>query len=221
MTAALIGNVGLTLLEVYDRHAGPDGVRGGCAHVHGLTDEAYFGIAGEGAIELHDLQTGFRSIQITKGTYVQFPPWTLHRSISVGGLEVLAVMGNSGLAERGDARIFFGAAADADPGLQASLKDLVVGGEDGALRRRDRSAEAYGHLMRQWREDRPAYEATLERFFARHRETIEATPDLNAWRTNAEPAATVVTVGRWQADDTKEVFGMCGMLRQVGTLSAG
>ncbi len=191
--------------------------------MHGLTDEAYFGIAGEGAIELHDLQTGFRSIPITKGTYVQFPPWTLHRSISFDGLEVLAVMGNFELAERGDSRIFFGAAADGDPGLHASLKDLVAGGEDGALRRRDHSAEAYGQLMRQWREDRSAYDATLERFFAHHRRTLEATPGLNAWRTDAEPgsAATVVTVGRWQADDTEEVFGMCGMLRQVGTLSAG
>ena len=208
MTAALIGNVGLTVLQVYDRNAGPDGVRGGCAHVHGLTDEAYFGIAGEGAIELHDLQTGFRSIPITKGTYVQFPPWTLHRSVSVDGLEVLAVMGNLGLAERGDARIFFGAAADADPDLYATLKDLVAGGEDGALRRRDHSAEAYAELMRQWRGDRP---------------TIETTQDLNAWRTKADPegAASVATVGRWQADDTEEVFGMCGMLRQVGTLSAG
>ena len=82
MTAALIGNVGLTLLQVYDRDAGPDGVRGGCAHVHGLTDEAYFGIGGAGAIELHDRETGFRTIPITKGTYVQFPPWTLHRSVS-------------------------------------------------------------------------------------------------------------------------------------------
>ena len=223
MTAALIGNVGLTLLEVYDRDAGPDGVRGGCAHVHGLTDEAYFGIGGAGAIELHDRETGFRTIPITKGTYVQFPPWTLHRSVSYDGLEVLAVMGNMGLAERGDARIFFGDAADEDPDLYATLKGLVADGEDGALRRRNHSAEAYGQLMRLWHDDRPAYEAALDRFFARHRQTIESTPALAAWRTKAdtEGAATVATVGRWQADSAKKTFGMCGMLRQVDKLSAG
>ena len=124
MTATLIGNVGLTLLKVYDQEAGPDGVHAGCAHVHGLTDEAYFGIGGDGAIEIHDRKTGFRTIPIAKGAYVQFPPWTLHRSVSFDGLEVFTVMGNSGLAERGDARIFFGKEADDNPQLHAKLKDL-------------------------------------------------------------------------------------------------
>ncbi len=222
MTANLIGNVGLTVLKVYDTDPGPDGIRAGCAHVHGLTDEAYFGIAGAGAIELHDRETGFRSIPITKGTYVQFPPWTLHRSVSTDGLEVLAVMGNLGLAERGDARIFFGEAADADEDVYAELRDLVKTGADGALQRRVRATEAYMTLMRNWREDRPAYRRTLERFFGRHRETIESTPALSAWaaKSESEAPSAVTTAGRWQADQSDEVFGMCGTLRQVDSLSS-
>ena len=128
-----------------------------------------------------------------------------------------------GLAERGDARIYFGQEADEDPDLHATLRGLVADGAAGALRRRDRSAEAYAQLMRQWHEDRPAYEAALDRFFSHHRQTIESTPALAAWQAKggAQGAATVASVGRWQADGAEEAFGMCGMLRQVENLSAG
>jgi len=223
MTTGLIGGVGLTLLQVYDQGPGPDGVKAGCAHVHGLTDDAYFGVGGEGAVELHDLENGFRSVPISKGTFVQFPPWTLHRSVSHDGLEVLAMMGNQGLAERGDARVFFGGAADADPERYDRLKALVAEGSGGALERRDRSAEAYVELMDQWHNDRPAYQASLERFFACHHRTIEATPDLAAWRDKggSEDASAVGSVGQWSASDANQTYGMCGILRQIESLSAG
>jgi len=105
----LIAGIGLTHLTVYDQSPAPDGCHSGCAHVHAVTDEAYFVLAGTGAIELHDLEHGLRSVPLAPGSYVQFAPGTLHRAVNNGGLVVLVIMGNAGLAERGDARIWFGA----------------------------------------------------------------------------------------------------------------
>jgi hypothetical protein len=143
MTTTLLGGIGLTHLAVYQDVAGPDGVHGGCAHIHALTPEAYFGISGSGAIELHDAKLGYRRQSIDKGTFVQFPPGTLHRSISTDHLEVLAVMGNGGLAESGDARIYFGKEVDDTPGEYEKLRDLVQKGREGARQRRDISAMAH------------------------------------------------------------------------------
>jgi mannose-6-phosphate isomerase-like protein (cupin superfamily) len=151
MQNGLIAGIGLTHLTVYNQSPAPDGCHSGCAHVHAVTDEAYFVLAGTGAIELHDLERGFRSVPLAPGSYVQFAPGTLHRAVNNGGLVVLAIMGNAGLAERGDARIWFGADADADPELYQQLCTLPARkGLEGALERRDRSVSAYMQLLRLW-----------------------------------------------------------------------
>jgi len=237
MTTGMIGGIGLTHLRVYNQKPGPDGMMAGCAHVHGLTEESYFCIAGEGAIELHDLEHGFRSISLKKGDYVQFPPNTLHRSVSTDAIEVLAVMGNSGLPERGDARIYFGEDADADPDVYQRLKRLVASGLDGALARRDASALAYMQLIDLWDRDRDTYAKELERFFAVHRadlaarrpEFADAVADgaarwagLDAARLAALPGVpddreSVVSA---EAGSRGVVYGMCGLLRQVDDLSS-
>lgn len=216
----LIAGTGMTYLRVYDQYMGPDGINSGCAHVHGLTDEAYFGISGEGALELHDPDNGYRRIPITKGVYIQMPPWTLHRSVSTDGLEALVLMGNQGLAERGDARIFFSSEIDEDPDAYESSKNLVQEGEKGALRRRDLSANAYMALMHQWEVDKNAYRTTLERFFDHHKETIENTPALKNYRdkSDEQQADVVSAVGTWSTSNSKTALGMCGSLRQIQKL---
>jgi len=234
MSAALVGGIGLTVLRVYEQRPGPDGITAGCAHVHALTGEAYFGIAGEGALELHDPEQGFRSVAIRPGTYVQFAPGTLHRSVSTRGLEVLAIMGNAGLAEHGDARIYFGADIDADPKRYEALRALVDKGLEGALERRDASARAYQQLMHLWRTDRTAYAAELRRFFAKHEETVAARgaemesviregPLREAEQALSRLAALgtergISPAGTWREPETAPVLGMCGMLWQVGQL---
>jgi mannose-6-phosphate isomerase-like protein (cupin superfamily) len=237
MSTGMIGGIGLTHLKVYDQRPGPDGVMAGCAHVHALTEEAYFCIAGEGAIELHDPVKGFRRIDLKKGDYVQFPPNTLHRSVSTDAIEVLAVMGNAGLPERGDARIYFGPEADADPQEFQRLKGLVSTGLEGALARRDASARAYMRLMDLWESDRDAYNRELERFFSVHRADLAGRKTEFAdavargaaeWarrdvaRLDALPETAdrdpVLTA---EAGSGGVVFGMCGLLRQVDDLSAG
>jgi len=212
-TGPFIAGVGLTHLSVYEQRPAPDGLHSGCAHVHALTDEAYYVVAGEGAIELHDAERGFRSVPLARGDFVQFPPGTLHRSVSTHGLEVLALMGNAGLAERGDARLYFGAAVDADPAEYERLKALPrQGGLAGALERRDASVHAYLRLLQLWRDDRPAYYAELARFVDLHRRDIAARRDefmLAGSASTPLPASAAVRHG--QLDSS---FGMCGVLRQ-------
>ncbi len=228
---ALIAGVGLTHLRVYHQRHGPDGVHSGCAHVHGVTEEAYVGLSGEGCVELHHPETGFRSVPIRKGTYVQFPPDTLHRSVSHDRLEVLAIMGGAGLAERGDARIYFGADVDRRPDEYLKLKSTVEQGEAGALERRDASVRAYVGLMDLWHRDREAYTAELRRFVAVHHGTLaELRAPLRAIASGAALRQARQTIERIEAlpgtaADTAipvmtreygEVrLGMCGFLRQI------
>lgn len=236
MTAdpGILGGIGLTHLQVYEQRAAPDGIMSGCAHAHALTDEAYYVIAGTGAIELNDMEYGFRSVPLTKGCFVQFPPGTLHRSVSTGGLEVLAIMGNAGLAERGDARIYFGAEVDGDAAEFMRLTALPQHrGLEGALERRDASVRAYRRLLDLWPANRGAYFAELQRFLdlhahevAVHRSKYEAIlrqgPErwlrLAFSRLGAE--TTSATRAQAQQQNAAPVkLGMCGMLRQFEGLA--
>jgi mannose-6-phosphate isomerase-like protein (cupin superfamily) len=91
----------LTRLRVYDTVA-PDGQMSGTPHFHLVCSELYFTLAGAGAVEIIDAQ-GFRSIPLTKHSAFLFSPGTLHRLVNTSGdMEVLLVMENSGLPERGD-----------------------------------------------------------------------------------------------------------------------
>jgi len=238
MAEGIIGGVGLTHLKVYDQRPGPDNMNAGCAHIHAVTDEAYFGIEGKGAIELHDVERGFRVVPIVEGTFVQFEAGTLHRSVSTDGLQVVALMGNGGLAERGDARIYFGPEVDNDPTEYERLKGLTTEGLEGALKRRDASTRAYQKLLDLWETDQAAYRLELERFRDVHRsaikdrqetfrKVIEAGPvkagdtalNLVAWLTKTGPSSrpeiSVAHVGT-----RTPTLGMCGMLRQVTDLES-
>ena len=236
MTIPVLGGIGLTHLSVYQQRPGPDGVHAGCAHIHALTPEAYFGISGKGAIELHDPESGYRRVPLAKGSFVQFQPGTLHRSVSTDHLEVLAIMGNGGLAERGDARIYFGEEVDRDPLEYERLRGLVALGADGAMQRRDASAVAYGRLMSLWATDKRAYFTELERFLDVHRKNIAAKAGAFREAINAGPVAVGVQAlrqlevlgqmpegdgprgGRTRIQDADVVLGMCGELRQIENL---
>ena len=230
----IIGGIGLTHLQVYEQRPAPDGTMSGCAHVHALTDEAYYVIAGTGAIELNDRERGFRSVPLSKGSFVQFPPGTLHRSVSTGGLEVLAIMGNAGLAERGDARIYFGAAVDSDPMEFARLVALPHDrGMEGALERRDASVRAYRRLLDLWPHERTAYFAELDRFLDLHArdvatrraeyETVIRQGPERWLRLAFDRLATTGLAGetalRQRQDAAPVKLGMCGTLRQFEGLA--
>lgn len=229
----LLGGIGLTRLRVYEQRTAPDGVQSGCAHVHACTGEGYYVVSGTGAIELHDAAHGFRSVPFAPGDYVQFPPDTLHRSVSTDALEVLAIMGNAGLAEHGDARIYFGAEIDAQPEEFARLVALTkTRGLAGALERRDASVRAYMRLLALWANDREAYFAELARFIACHHRAI-------AGRRAEFESIVREGPGRWverglerirgaasaesplkaAPAQAEQLLGMCGMLEPVQATS--
>ena len=67
MGSGLLAGIGLTRLQVYEQRPAPDGTLSGCAHVHAFTDEAYYIVAGRGALELHDVDHGFRRVPLAGG----------------------------------------------------------------------------------------------------------------------------------------------------------
>lgn len=231
MPTDVLGGVGLTFLKVYEDRPAPDGRHSGCAHVHAVTDEAYFVVSGAGFLELHDLANGFRRLPLAPGAFVQFTPGTIHRVISTDGLEVMVVMGNAGLAERGDARIYFGAEVDSDPTEYRRLADLPkTGGRSGALERRDASVAGYGALMELQISDSTAYRAEIERFVLRHFNDMKAVRDDLSAVVEAGPMRWVRTVNQRierlpkgiaaaktlvMASNEETVLGMCGTLRAV------
>ncbi len=227
----LISGIGLTRLTVYDQRPAPDGLQSGSPHVHAVTDEGYYVMSGHGRVELHDVEHGFRTVEMSPGTYLQFPPGVLHRLVNTDHLVILVVMGNAGLAERGDARIYFGRAVDEDPAEFARLAGLPKEkGLEGALERRDASIRAYQGLVELWDKDRDAYRAELERFFGVHMEAaaslrkefseaVEGGP--GAWnallleRLAALPAGLAGAGPVIHAPSGATTLGMCGILRPV------
>ncbi len=227
-----LAGIGLTHLRVYGQRPAPDGVQCGCPHVHAITHEAYYVLSGTGALELHDTAHGFRTVELTPGKLVQFAPNTLHRAVNTGDLTALVLMNNAGLAERGDARIWFGPEVDADPDAYAALWRLPAEkGLDGALERRDAAVTAYMALLALWEADRPAYFAELARFFDLHARAVEPLrprfADIvangpKAWvdETVGVLGALPVRVGEADAiavapPSGEPRYGMCGLLGQL------
>lgn len=230
----LIGGIGLTHLTVYEQRKAPDGLNSGSPHVHGITDEAYYILSGSGRVELHDLAHGFRTVDLKPGDFFQFPPCTLHRIISTDKLVILAVMGNAGLAEKGDARIYFGKAVDDNPAEYARLAGLAKAkGLEGALDRRDAAVKAYMGLMDLWNTDKPAYFAELRRFIGVHLNGLEKLKPSFSEAVQQGPLHWgQITEQRLanlpRADEKVEpashdlesdfAYGMCGVLRPFLTL---
>jgi mannose-6-phosphate isomerase-like protein (cupin superfamily) len=234
MPTDVLGGVGLTFLKVYEDRPAPDGLHSGCAHVHAITDEAYFVVAGEGYLELHDLANGFRRAPLSPGAFVQFSPGTVHRVVSTDGLEVMVTMGNAGLPERGDARIYFGPEVDADPEEYKRLAALPkTKGREGALERRDASVTGYTKLMDLMVSDEAAYRAEIARFVEHHFAAMAAIrDDLSAvveagpvrWAQQARDRIEALPKGPAGPKTlvtepvSEPVLGMCGILRPVSGL---
>jgi mannose-6-phosphate isomerase-like protein (cupin superfamily) len=232
----LISGIGLTHLTVYDQRPAPDGLMSGSPHVHAVTDEGYYVVSGQGRVELHDLEAGFRTVELLPGRYVQFPPGVVHRLVGTDRLVLIVVMGNAGLAERGDARIYFGKAVDEDQEEYARLSGLAkTKGLEGALDRRDAAVRAYAGLLELWAKDRKAYFRELDRFVGVHMkaaaglrksfsEAVEAGPV--AWgerfrkRVENLPDAGGGPTAALHVPPEDATLGMCGVLRPVTGLEA-
>lgn len=234
----LIGGIGLTEVHVYCQRAAPDGMFSGCPHVHAVTDEGYFVLRGRGFVEFHDRENGMRTLPLEPGHYVHFPPLVMHRLVSADDenpLVILGMMGNAGLAERGEARIYFGPDVDADAEAFSSLLSLPKReGLEGALKRRDAAVAGYQRLIALWATDRDQYFKELFRFIETHCRAMAAKAEEFArqveqgpiaWanatreRIGSLPGVPVASTDVFlNASGTESAFGMCGVLRPMLTL---
>jgi mannose-6-phosphate isomerase-like protein (cupin superfamily) len=231
MSASLVGGTGISRIVVYGQRPSPDGRHGGSPHIHSVTDEAYYVTRGTGWVELHDLERGFRRVWLEPGTYVDFEPGVLHRLVNEDGLELLAIMGNAGLPEAGDARMYFGPEVDASPERYEELWTLPRRkGLEGALERRDRAVEAYGKLLHLWESGRDAYFAELRRFIETANRAAEAKKEAFGPHIESGPQAKLEKVRarlahlgsaeehpvvRKQPQAEMVALGMCGQLYTV------
>jgi len=231
-----IAGIGLTRLTVYDQRPAPDGFQSGTPHMHAVTDEGYYVISGAGKVELHDVRYGFRTIELSPGRYVQFPPLTLHRLINTDHLVILVVMGNAGLAEHGDARIYYGKDVDANPGEYDRLTGLAKAeGLEGALKRRDEAVRAYTPFVELWKFDKVAYYRELERFVGLSLDkaaalksdwasVVEEGP--GAWANRYRHRIKYLPYNRdemfpgFSFPAAEPTLGMCGLLQPVGKLES-
>lgn len=102
----LPGGTLMSRVEIYGSES-VDGQRSGTPHMHLACDEMYFGLVGHGTVELITLD-GFNRLPMSPGVAIVFTPGTIHRAINPDGdLEILVIMQNKGLPERGDVAICF------------------------------------------------------------------------------------------------------------------
>jgi mannose-6-phosphate isomerase-like protein (cupin superfamily) len=188
--AQMPGGVLMSRLRVYDSVA-PDGQRGGTPHVHLLCTEMYYVLGGSGAVEMIDAG-GCKRVDVRTGDALTFTPGTIHRLMNPNGdLDILVLMANSGLPERGDNVVCFAERWMADDATYAEAMRVTT--PDEAQRRRDRGVEGFVALKRAFDDGDDVGRAALERFYA----LAEARTRTRrgAWRAMIErgPGAAVAT----------------------------
>lgn len=144
------GAIAASHLRVYDTEA-PDGLAGGTPHLHTACTEAYYVVAGTGAVQTLTT-SGFEEVLLEPGGFVWFTPGTIHRLVNGGGLEILVLMQNAGLPEAGDMVITFAPDVVSSPHAYAEVATLpederTTRGTGGAARaRRDLAVPTFLEL---------------------------------------------------------------------------
>jgi mannose-6-phosphate isomerase-like protein (cupin superfamily) len=178
------GAIGLTHLKVYTSE-GPDGLRGGCTHMHFTCTESYVVLSGKGSVQTLSIK-GFEEVPLETGKLIWFTPGVIHRLInSDGNLELLVMMQNAGLPEAGDHVLCFPENILADrktyfkEASLASAEGLVfAAGEAAAFSRRDLAVEGFNQLR-----ERMTTHGALA-MFDFYRSAIEIVwPNLKHWRS--------------------------------------
>ena len=189
------GAIGLTHLKVYTSE-GPDGLRGGCPHMHFTCTESYVVLAGKGSVQTLNVN-GFEEVPLEAGKLIWFTPGVIHRLINDDGkLELLVMMQNAGLPEAGDHVLCFPQSVIAEKEAyfkQASLASaeglVFTAGEKSAFSRRDLAVEGFNQL----RERMAAHGASA--MFDFYRAAIETVrPNLKHWRSVWKKSALTVTL---------------------------
>mgnify|MGYP001216175161 FL=1 len=172
------GGTLITRLKVYDTPT-PDGQRGGTPHMHLLCSEMYFVLAGSGAVEVID-RNGFSRVELQHYSAFLFSPGTIHRLINPNGdLELLVIMANSGLPERGDNVVTFETDLLADQAAyDAAMRVTTL---DEAYTRRDRGVRGFLTIKAAFARSPEEGQAALSQFYqAAAARTADRLPE---WRT--------------------------------------
>ncbi|HEY6311494.1 MAG TPA: cupin domain-containing protein [Streptosporangiaceae bacterium] len=207
------GATALTVLDVYDWVA-PDGLRGGSAHVHLASTEAYVVLAGRGRLQTLNTK-GYAEAELRPGDCLWFTPGIIHRLVNQGGLRLLVVMQNAGLPEAGDAVLTFPPEILADPAAYARAAVLPASDPaDAARRRRDLAIEGYLALRDLAAEEGPA---ALEGFFAAAVRLVAGrVPQWRErWQSGAFGAAALTGRHLDQIADGDAAHLAGGVLRQI------
>ena len=156
------GAILMTRLRVYDTVT-PDGQIGGTPHVHLMCNEMYVVQSGSGAVEILDMN-GFRIVELQTNSALLFTPGTIHRLINPQrNLEILAIMQNSGLPERGDNVVTFPMETLADDARYSEAMRVTSVAD--AYRRRDAGVEGFVQLKAAFEESLEAGQAAIKQFY--------------------------------------------------------
>lgn len=174
----LPGGVGLTHIKVYTDPA-PDGSIGGGAHIHMVCAEIYYVLAGSGQIELLSID-GIETIDLLPHKAVFFRPGVFHRVLNPNkNLELLAIMQNGGLPERGDFVMSFPQDILTSPtAYQSAVRAPNI---EAALKRRDLSLQGYNQLKAAFAQSKDAGQAALRNFYEAARKLIAPKVDGFEW----------------------------------------
>jgi hypothetical protein len=178
---AFPGGTAVTNLAVYD-WTGADGLTGGSAHMHLACTEGYVVTGGYGRLQTLSAD-GFTETPLAPVMVCWFSPGVLHRLINDGGLQILVVMQNAGLPEKGDMVFAFPPEYLADEAAYdaAASLDGAQSRAQAAQRRAQLSVDGFLQLREQVERDGPgALGAFYEAAVARVRDRV---PD---WRATWE-----------------------------------
>jgi mannose-6-phosphate isomerase-like protein (cupin superfamily) len=174
----LPAGVGLTHVKVYQT-PGPDGLVSGGAHIHLVCSEIYFVLKGTGQVELLSAD-GLETVDLVPNKVVFFRPGTFHRVLNPNkNLELLAIMQNGGLPERGDFVMSFPPETLANPAEYAHAvraRDIAE-----ALQRRDLSLKGYLELKAAFGRSPEEGLAALRAFYRAARNLIAPKVDGFEW----------------------------------------
>ena len=152
----------ITRLKVYDTTA-PDGQIGGTPHVHLICSEVYVVLAGSGAVEMID-KHGYSRVELNTHDALLFSPGTIHRLINPNqDLEILVIMQNSGLPERGDNVVSF--TQEWLTTDEAYTKAMHITKLDEAYQRRDRGVVGFVELKTAFDHSLERGQAALKQFY--------------------------------------------------------
>lgn len=224
----LPGGTLMSRVAIYDS-VSVDAQRGGTPHLHLACDEMYYGLAGQGAVELITYE-GFARRPVVPGVAICFTPGTIHRAINPDGdLTILVIMQNKGLPERGDVAVCFPRQVLDSP--QDYDKAMPVHNAEEARNRRDLGVAGFIEIKQAFDRCLTEGRAALDHFYriaierTRHHypswsRTVEQGPALLVRRSERIlkklEAGSIESLqqGRYFDAETgpKQTFGFCGQI---------